>query len=336
MNKLFEKAKLQVVFDNPWEAPGKWFKGVIHMHTTESDGAKTPQQAIDYYRERGYDFACITDHGIVTKVLEKPDDDFLCMSGVETLLGYTARGYSFCCLGIGMQEWLYGRLFGKSPSETKKIMKQQGALIAFDDVGFSYFGPEDDHLFDGCFAVEIYSHAHHIKNAEKDWCHVWDGLLERGHVIYGIADDDAHEYDTRRADNCPSDACGGWNMVKAESLDKKSILKALSKGSFYASTGPVIEYMGFTDDSFVIKCSDAAYVDLKCTFGGFRNWAPKGKFITHTEFPLKKIIEWHRSFFIDGWNKDQWVEDRNDFLRVEVTDASGRRAWSNPFWLKRK
>jgi len=54
--------------ENPLAAPGNWFKGNLHMHTTESDGEFTPQQAVDAYHEQGYDFLAITDHDTVTDV----------------------------------------------------------------------------------------------------------------------------------------------------------------------------------------------------------------------------------------------------------------------------
>lgn len=34
----------------------------LHLHTTESDGRKTPEEAAAIYREAGYDILAITDH----------------------------------------------------------------------------------------------------------------------------------------------------------------------------------------------------------------------------------------------------------------------------------
>ena len=44
------------------ENRGNWYKGNLHMHTTVSDGALDPVEAINIYREAGYDFIAITDH----------------------------------------------------------------------------------------------------------------------------------------------------------------------------------------------------------------------------------------------------------------------------------
>ena len=39
-----------------------WYRGNIHMHSYWSDGVAFPEEAIDYYRSRGYQFLCLSDH----------------------------------------------------------------------------------------------------------------------------------------------------------------------------------------------------------------------------------------------------------------------------------
>ena len=51
------------------------------MHTTLSDGALDPVEAINIYREAGYDFIAITDHRKVGHLWQ--DDSFLILPGVE-------------------------------------------------------------------------------------------------------------------------------------------------------------------------------------------------------------------------------------------------------------
>lgn len=40
----------------------KWFRGQMHDHTYWSDGRAFPEQAVEAYKQRGYDFLSITDH----------------------------------------------------------------------------------------------------------------------------------------------------------------------------------------------------------------------------------------------------------------------------------
>jgi hypothetical protein len=54
------------VTGNPYASKGRWLKGSIHCHTTESDGACTPQEIIDWHADNGYSFLAITDHNKIT------------------------------------------------------------------------------------------------------------------------------------------------------------------------------------------------------------------------------------------------------------------------------
>lgn len=42
----------------------KWWKGMLHSHTFWSDGSAFPEQAIDWYRTRGYHFYAMSDHNV--------------------------------------------------------------------------------------------------------------------------------------------------------------------------------------------------------------------------------------------------------------------------------
>lgn len=45
------------------DAFGKiWYKGNLHTHTTNSDGAYTPEETIALYKSKDYDFLALTDH----------------------------------------------------------------------------------------------------------------------------------------------------------------------------------------------------------------------------------------------------------------------------------
>ncbi|MDO9540771.1 MAG: hypothetical protein Q7J98_00405, partial [Kiritimatiellia bacterium] len=42
----------------------QWFRGQLHVHTYLSDGRGFPEQAVAAYKQRGYEFLCITDHNL--------------------------------------------------------------------------------------------------------------------------------------------------------------------------------------------------------------------------------------------------------------------------------
>jgi len=71
-----------MALDNPFAAPGQWYKANLHQHTTESDGKLTPASSAAHYRRQGYQVLAITDHGKVTEVSQFDAHDFLCLEGI--------------------------------------------------------------------------------------------------------------------------------------------------------------------------------------------------------------------------------------------------------------
>ena len=53
-------------FANPFAAEGNWYRGNLHLHTSNSDGRLSPEAAVRLYQEHGYDFVAITDHNKLT------------------------------------------------------------------------------------------------------------------------------------------------------------------------------------------------------------------------------------------------------------------------------
>jgi hypothetical protein len=45
----------------------QWFRGQLHTHSYWSDGQAFPEQAIETYKQRGYDFMCLSDHNQFAK-----------------------------------------------------------------------------------------------------------------------------------------------------------------------------------------------------------------------------------------------------------------------------
>ena len=43
---------------------GTWKKGALHTHTLWSDGRSLPETVIKTYRDRGFDFVCLSDHNV--------------------------------------------------------------------------------------------------------------------------------------------------------------------------------------------------------------------------------------------------------------------------------
>jgi hypothetical protein len=106
---------------------------------------------------------------------------------------------------------------------------------------------------------------------------------------------------------------GGWIMVNATDCSQQNILKAIRKGNFYSTQGPTFESIEYGDRTVKLETSPVTYVRL---IGQRREgkWlhALGGKAPLHSaEFELPP--DWH-------------------YARLEIEDAAGKRAWTNPLW----
>jgi len=73
--------------DLPFGHPGRFYKGNLHTHTTESDGALPPAEVARIYREAGYDFLAVTDHFLERYGFPVTDTRPFRGEGFTTLLG---------------------------------------------------------------------------------------------------------------------------------------------------------------------------------------------------------------------------------------------------------
>ena len=102
-------------------------------------------------------------------------------------------------------------------------------------------------------------------------------------------------------------------MIKAEKLEYGAIIDALDNGNFYASEGPEIKELYYEDGKVYVKCSEA--VEITCTKGIRKMGIVKmkdGKPCTEANFP---------------------VADGEIYFRITVTDANGKHATTNAYFL---
>lgn len=277
------------------------YKVNLHMHTTLSDGNLTPAEALQRYREAGYDAVALTDHWFFGH--EGEDDGIVILSGGEYNVGGGDAGDGvFHILGIGMH---------RAPSLTLEMSAQDiidrihaaGGLVVLAHPAWSLNTPEMIKELKGIDATEIYnsvSGMHHSRRADSSL--IVDMLATEGITYPLLASDDAHYYD--------GDDCYAWIMAEAEDNTKEALLRAIRKKKFYATQGPEVHL--FRDgDGYSVKCSPASEI----VFLSNRVWAP-------------------RVFEGEGLTEAHYVPSDNErFLRVQVTDANGKQAWTNIFAL---
>ena len=290
-------------------------KGALHCHTTRSDGSGTPEEVIRLHKENGYDFMALTDHRKYNYKNYAPETDMLIIPGMEMDRGIEGREGVHCfhivCIGKpeGENPYQQDQVFDSGLVKDQFAMQplldqwhEDGQLTIYCHPEWSNTPAREFDQLKGNFAMEIWNSGCVIENGLDTNAAWWDELLMQGQKIYGVATDDGHAMHQH---------CKGWVRVNAD-RSIHSVRRALLEGAFYSSCGPEIYDFYIEDGQAVIECSPCAEIVVRTDiYPCPRLYSPTADLTRHT-------------FKVPGCAR---------YLRITVTDAQGRRAWTNPIFL---
>ncbi|MCG9128904.1 PHP domain-containing protein [Candidatus Poribacteria bacterium] len=287
---------------NPFKQQGEWYRGNTHSHSTESDGQLSVSDRFSAYRDAGYDFLVLTDHRKVNDVEPYSTSDFLAISGSEVHPSNPYGGGTYHFVAINIHEPV--NCAKMHPNAVLENIKEQGGEAVLCHPYWCGHTISDYLPLRNYFAVEVYNDT--CMGIGKGFSEqAWDDLLDRGGPVLGIASDDAH--------GTEHDCFHGWINVKAEELTVDNIMESLRTGAFYSTLGPEIIDLDLTDNVVSVKCSEARSICFKsdCTRGKYIQ-APEGELLTEASYSVPESAK---------------------YVRVEITDTVGKKAWSNPFFF---
>ena len=292
-----------------FDAPGRFWRGNLHGHSNLSDGHYPVDRVCELYARAGYDFCCISDHFRAKYGFPMADTracrraDFTTLIGAELHAPRTSRGVDWHILAVGLPlDFDPGEAAESGPALARRAAAA-GAFIAIAHPDWYQLQREDGEALDAAHAVEVYNHTSELNSSRGGGSSFYDDLLTAGHRLGCIAVDDSHWH--------INDAFGAWVMVKAPSNSPEALLEALHGGRFYATQGPTIHAVERQGERLVLETSPADRVVVLGS--GSSSAVAHGPNRTATALSLEK--------FAGGW------------CRAVVTDAAGRRAWTNPLWL---
>jgi len=293
---------------HPFSLPGRWFRGNVHAHSTRSDGTVSVSQRCAGYRRAGYDFLVLTDHDLTGPVDEFCGEGFLTIPGAELHPDNPYGGERYHILALGVRENMDARAM-----HVLKVLEAIGAQGGIAVMAHPYWSGHQlsDYqplrpLYCG---IEIYNHTAHRLNNTGYAELLWDAHLDRLGSAWGFANDDSHRGD--------EEVGGGWNMVRAGALDEGSILQAMRTGAFYATQGPMIENIAVQSEGsrpqLFVRCSEARRISFK------------GRAHTGAVFQAAPGSMLREARYLAAGDEQ--------FIRIEVEDPRGLKAWSNPIPL---
>jgi len=293
---------MDVTLSNPYaEAPGHeylWLRGNLHAHSTRSDGRRAPQDVIDAYAARGYDFFALSDHDVLASYEGLDSRGMVLIEANEV----SASGPHMLHVGA--------RKLVKPHADRQQVIND-----IVEDGGFAIMNhPSWTMNFNHCsyekllelknyIGIEIYNGSCEADRGSAYALDKWDRLLSAGRVLWGFSNDDAHyaDHDGR-----------GWNVVRVPKSQRTpaGVMDALRRGAFYASTGVNIECIQTVGAKLRIVAPGADAIEIIGDHG------------------------WRLCFVENGeltWDAGAYA---GSYIRAQCYGRAGRMAWTQPFFLR--
>jgi hypothetical protein len=291
---------------------GAWLKGNLHTHTMESDGDSTAAEVVRWYAQHGYDFLVLSDHDKITCV----DDDqgLVLITGEEVTDRLPRKPLHVNAIGIEVAvQPQSGTTVVDVLQRNIDAVRKAGALALINHPNFGWaFGADELLQLQHANFLEIAS-GHPFVNAEGPPSveSMWDRMLTAGKTIYGVAVDDMHHLQRLWDDDIvlPGKA---WVVVRAD-RDAKSILSALERGDFYASTGVELEDIMTTEKSIEVRVREKNLAHYRIHFIGSAGRV------------LQESVGATATYAIGG---------SEGYVRAKVIDSNGKAAWTQPVFVK--
>jgi len=299
-----------MLLENPFGIDGSWYKGNLHTHTTNSDGAWSPQRVAEEYRSNGYNFLFITDHNKVTDVTGLSVEGFLALHGEELDSGKSDIGYNYHLAVLNLKETIPGNAAPDAQGLIDLVLSK-GAEVVVAHPYWSGLTVNDIMKLEGYIGVEIFNSTCFFSIAKGHSVVHWDEMLDRGRQTWGIAVDDTHQHFNEHRH---IDICNAWIMARLTELSEEKVMNAIRSGQFYSSNGPIIHDLSVNDGKISVSTSEVKIINFIANAHNGESFTTKGSdMLTGAEYRIR------------GSEK---------YIRVECFDTDGRTAWTNPIVFK--
>jgi hypothetical protein len=302
----------------PFSHDGDWLRCALHTHTTNSDGELSPSLLVRHYERAGFDVLAITDHWIRTA--EPSTERLLVIPSTEldASMGEPGREAHVLGLGIEMDPEEPGAEF-PSLAETVDWISRSGGVAFLAHPYWSGLRVEEFAGCEGLLGLEVYNAGCELEVGRGVSGVHWDDALEvDSRVWFGIAADDSHH---------PGfDSALAWTWVRTRKRSREAVIESLRAGGFYSSTGPRIEDVSVEDGVVEVRTTPAESVRLLT--GRMRGAAVNAGRLGYSY--RGEVLETSPDGGITAARLS--TPRQAPYGRVEVTGATGGKAWTNPLW----
>lgn len=296
-----------LTFANPFKEKGNWYKGVLHVHTTKSDGVLSPEEHALIYQKNGYHFLNFADHNWVTNIDMK--GKILILPGSEI----SAENDKYHLVAINFNEEINQEKFSKfKVQQIIDYVKERSGEIILAHPYFSSLMTQEVINLENILGIEVFNSSVLLYNGKGNNEIYWDMALEKGKRLLGFASDDSHYHFNEHR---PLDTGYSRVIVKSSSLTKSALMESLREGLFYSSCGPEFKELEIQKESIYVKTSPVSSITFIANGmnSGKRFASPKRKLIKKAEYKIK---------------------GNEHYVRIQCEDRLSRGAWLNPIFIE--
>ena len=307
---------------------GNAYKANFHCHSTNSDGAFSPEEIRRLYRENGYSIVAFTDHWTYVDNSALSEPGFLALSGYELNFdlreGPNRRLLRTCHLcAIARDPKHCAPIPGEGEYDIAGInraieaLNAGGFIVNLNHTSWSAMPEEDIRSIRGIVGMELFnSTCDFAFQGRAELYHYMQAIIGGRHLLPIAADDNHYGTFGRGKPRAAEDCCRAFLMIKADRLEYEAVLDAYLAGHYYCSNGPRIHSAYIEGDWLVVDCSPVRRAYLKTKYVTFNDAVVRRHdTLTHVEFDLTQF--------------------RKDcpFVMVLLEDESGRFACTVPYYF---
>ena len=300
---------------DPFTVEGEWLRCALHAHTTGSDGELDPDALAAHYGRAGFDVLAITDHWKRTEATS--NGRLLVLPSVELncILPAARDGH---VLGFGISADADLAALGAEYADLERtagFIAEHGGVAYLAHPYWTGAIPGTLELPENVAGIEVWNAGCELEVGRGLSSVHWDELLEAGRRCFGLVTDDSHH---------PGfDSGYGWTWLRVPERSAEAVLAGLAAGSFYGSSGPVLHDVAVDGEEIEVRCSPARSVTLvsgrtegAAVNAGRLGYRYAGEVVAEDDAGITHA-RLRRPFGAR-------------YARIEVTDAKGSRAWTNP------
>ena len=288
-----------------------WYRANFHCHTKHSDGAKTPAEIKEAYKNHGYSIVAYTDHDVLLDHSDLNDEGFLALTSSEYAINEAQPKFPKI-FDVDTNDWQRRRcvhlnIFSKDPHNTfmpATAIEQQWILrdrypdTKCDGYFREYSKEGINEIIKRCneagFLVQL-NHPYWSLNEREDYINM-EGLWGLEILNYATELETGSEYcpyiyddmvrngmfnlvctmgDDNHNHGSFRESFGGSTFIGAKELKYDQIIEAMEKGNIYCASGrdnpPQFKALYVEDNIIKIDCTPCENITINAYCRGDRH-----------------------------------------------------------------